>query len=227
MVEGTFIPVPKFKEECLLSKGMEVSDLVKVRKEAVMYVQPCASERGKLMGDIELGKEGECSIDPATLCFLLELHRRRFAELKCSPSLGVAKLTWKGKEVSVFKNCKLKVQRALDQAEILRVAGSISRMVWGAAVCGVCGRPAIECASGECGKCTHGERSVRIDELPNGDLLKKGYVALGKARELPEESESFIKEAQYLGLFFTTEAVHKGDAVLGLVLLGEVKKVVK
>jgi len=225
LVEGSFIPVPKFREECVLSRGMEVAELVKVRKETIVYVQPCASERGKLMADIELRKEGEKLIDPETLCFLLELHRRRFAELKCSPGLGVAKLTWKGKEISVFKSCKLKIQRALDQAEILRVANSVSRLIWGAAICEVCGRPAVDCASGECGKCTHGERSVRIDELPNGDLLKKGYAALGRAREFPGEAESSIKEAQYLGLFFVTEAAHKGDAVLGLVLLGEARKI--
>jgi hypothetical protein len=227
LVEGNFIPVPKFKEECVLSRGMEVSELVKVRKETVVYVQPCASERGKLMADIELRREGEKLIDPETLCFLLELHRRRFAELKCSPSLGVAKLTWKGKEISVFKSCKLKIQRALDQPEILRVANSVSRLIWGAAICEVCGRPAVECASKECGKCSSGERSVRIDELPNGDLLKKGYAALGRAREFPGEVESSVKEAQYLGLFFATEAPRKEDAVLGLVLVGEAKRTVK
>ncbi|MEW6592396.1 MAG: hypothetical protein AB1305_01730 [Candidatus Hadarchaeota archaeon] len=218
------ITVPKFKEDCVLSKGMEVSELVKVKKDTVVYVQPCAAERGKLMADIELKKEGG-GIDPKTLCYLLDIHRRRFSELRCSPSIGVAKLTWKGKEVSIFSSCKLKIQRAIDKAEILRVGHSLSRLIWGAAICEVCGRPALDCASGECGKCSEGEREVRVDDIPNGVLLLKGYSELRRARE--EAEEMHVRDAQYMGLFFTTEAAKKEDAVLGLVLLGEARRMVE
>ncbi|MEW6222696.1 MAG: hypothetical protein AB1476_05260 [Candidatus Hadarchaeota archaeon] len=217
------IPVPKFKDSCVLSKGMEVSELVKVRKDTVVYVQPCASEKGKLMADIELKKEEGEGIDAKTLCYLLDIHRRRFSELRCSPSLGVAKLTWKGKEISIFKSCKLKIQRAIDKEELLRVGNSVSRLVWGAAICEVCGRPALECASGSCGKCSSGTKVVQVDDIPNGVLLLKGYSELERAREIAGEREMHVRDAQYVGLFFTTEAAKKEDAVLGLVLVGEAK----
>lgn len=224
--KGTEISIPKFREDCLLSRGVEVRDLLKVRKETVLYVQPCASERGKLMADIELTKGPAAQfIDPETLCSLLEVHRRRFAELKCSPGLGVAKLKWKGREISVFKNGKLKIQRALDRDEILRVANSVSRLIWGAAICEVCKQPTIDCASGKCGKCALEEHvAVEVDALPNAELLHQVYANLEKARK-SSDPESPVRTAKYLALFFTTEAPTKEDAALGLVLLGEAGRV--
>lgn len=224
-VVSTQISVPRFKDECLLSKGIEVQDLLKVRKETVMYVQPCASERGKLMADIELQRAKEQFIDPQTLCSLLEIHRRRFAELKCSPNLGVAKLKWKGREISIFKNGKLKIQRALDRDEILRVANSVSRLVWGAAVCEVCGQPVLSCASGKCGKCTSGEKvTLKVEEL-SAELLQQGYASLEKAQKSPDEFEKSMRTARYLALHHTIEAPSKEDAALGLILLGEAERV--
>jgi hypothetical protein len=220
---GEHLTVPKFRDDCLLSKGIEVRDLIRVRKEAVMYVQPCVSERGKLMVDIELSKRpSDHFIDSETLCSLLDVHRRRFAELKCSRDLGVAKLKWKGKEISIFRNGKLKIQRVIDRDEILRVANSLSRLIWGAAVCEVCGQPAISCASGACGKCASGEAtSVQIDTLPNAELLQHVSANMENARRSPEGSENFLKAARYLALFFTEEALSKEEAVIGLILLAE------
>lgn len=223
VAKGDQILIPKFRGECLLSKGVEVRDLLRVRKETVMYVQPCASERGKLMADIELTKEHAGQfIDPETLCSLLEVHRRRFAELKCSPSLGVAKLKWKGREISIFKNGKLKIQRALDRDEILRVANSVSRLIWGAAVCEVCKQPTLNCASGKCGKCALGEQvAVQVDALPNAELLHQVRANLEKAQKSPDESENSLRAAKYLALFFITEAPSKEDAAVGLILLAK------
>ena len=223
MTKGNHLSIPKFRDDCLLSKGIEVRDLVRVRKETVMYVQPCVSERGKLMADIELTKEPSGQfIDPETLCSLLDVHRRRFAELKCSQSLGVAKLKWKGREISIFKNGKLKIQRALDRDEILRVANSLSRLIWGAAICEVCNQPTLNCASGACGKCALSEHvTVEVNTHPNAELLQQVRTNLEKARKSPDEPEKFLKAARYLALFFTTEAPSKEDAAMGLILLAE------
>lgn len=226
--------VPKFRDECSLTKGIEVRDLLKVRKEAVLYVQPCVSEKGKLMADVELKREEARAqlLDSQTLCSLLEIHRRRFSELKCSPNVGVAKLKWKGREVSIFKNGKLKIQRALDKEEILRVANSVARLIWGAVICDVCGEPTVNCASGKCGKCITEEKATaaQIEELPNAALLVEGHSNLRKAVEAskqgsPEEFERALRIARYLALFFTIEAPSKDDAALGLVLLGEADRV--
>lgn len=226
--------VPKFVDECSLTKGVEVGDILKFRKEAVLYVQPCVSERGKLMADIELKREevDTQTLDSATLCSLLEIHRRRFSYLKCSPNLGVAKLVWKGREISIFKNSKLKIQRALDKEEILRVANSVARLVWGAVICNVCGEPTINCASGKCGKCISEEKAtnVPLEELPNAAILIEVRSNLEKAVEAleqgaMEEFEGILRAAKYLALFFTIEAPRKDEAVLGLVLLGEAEQV--
>lgn len=238
MVEKpTQIIVPRFREDCSLIKGVEVRDLLKVRKEAVLYVQPCVSERGRLMADVELKREEARAqlIEPSALCSMLEIHRRRFAELRCSPSLGVAKLKLKGREISIFKNGKLKIQRALDKEEILRVANSISRLVWGAVICDVCGEPTINCASGKCGKCTSEEKAVpvRLEGVPNAALLAEGYSNLRKADEASklhgtkEEFERPLNAAKYLALFFTTEAPDRETASLGLILLGEAERLGK
>jgi len=233
MVEKpTHMAVPKFVDECSLTEGVEVGDILKFRKEAVLYVQPCVSERGKLMADIELKREiGTQALDPVTLCSLLEIHRRRFSYLKCSPNLGVAKLVWKGREISIFKNSKLKIQRALDKEEILRVANSVARLVWGAVVCNVCGEPAINCASGKCGKCISEKKviDVPLEELPNSALLVEGLLNMEKAAKaleqgVQEEFERALQTAKYLALFFTIEAQRKDEAILGLVLLGEAEQ---
>lgn len=227
------IIVPRFREDCSLTRGVEVRDLLKVRKEAVLYVQPCVSERGRLMADVELKREEakDQLIEPSALCSMLEIHRRRFAELRCSPSLGVAKFKLKGREISVFRNGKLKIQRALDKDEILRVANSISRLVWGAVICDVCGEPTINCASGKCGKCASGEKAaVRLEGVPNAALLAEGYANLSKADETSklhgakEEFERALNAAKYLALFFTIEAPDREIASLGLTLLGEAQR---
>ena len=183
------ITIPKFRDECSLAKGVEVRDLLKVRKEAVLYVQPCVSERGKLMADVELKREEDRIqlIDPAVLCSILEIHRRRFAELKCSPNLGVAKLKLKGREISIFKNGKLKIQRALDREEILRVANSISRLVWGAVICDICGQPTISCASGKCGDVSLRKRlrpcgSESFQTLNSSSRVTQTYIRPSKHR---------------------------------------------
>lgn len=215
--------VPRFRGECLLSRGTEVRDLLRLREETVLYVQPCTSERGKLMADIELRSGDTECIDSKTLCALLEIHRRRFSELKCSRNLGVAKLMWKGREISIFKNGKIKIQRALNREEIIRVANSVARLIWGAELCEVCGQPALNCASGACGKCTQEERvSIELDELPNAELLQQSQINLQRARKAaPEESERLLNMARYQALFFAIEAPRKEDAVPGLVLLAE------
>ncbi len=215
--------VPKFRDDCVLSKGIEISDLLSFRKEALLYVQPCASERGKLMADIELTKDTDSQfIDPKTLCSLLEIHRRRFSEMKCSEKLGVAKLKWGGREFSIFRNGKLKITQAHDREEIMRLANSVARLIWGSAICAVCGRPAIECASGECGKCAAGDKApINLGELPNSELLQKAHASLQSLDSSTVDPGGELRKARYLALHFVIDALSKEDATLGLVLLGK------
>jgi len=111
----------------------------------------------------------------------------------------------------------------MDREEIIKVANSMSRLIWAAAICEVCGRPAIECASGECGKCSAGDRiSFQIDELPNSELLQQARANLEKSKN-PSAMDPLgeLRKARYLALHFTMDALSKEEAVLGLALLGE------
>lgn len=223
-VDEKEISVPSFVDGCIVSKGVEIHELLNVRKDAILYVQPCASERGKLMADIELSKDIDKDFfDTKTLCWLLEIHRRRFSELKCSPSLGVAKVKWKGREMSVFRNGKLKIQRAPSREEIVRIANTTSRMVWGAVFCEVCGKPTLECASGECGKCRSGEHRIKAGEVPNVDLLLQARDGLKAANESPGDLVKLSQKARSLALHFVEETPDKKVAVAGLALLAETR----
>jgi hypothetical protein len=225
--ESGEITIPLLVDNCILSKGVEIQELLGVRKEAVLYIQPCASERGKLMADIELSQEIDVEFfDPKVLCSLLEIHRKRFAELRCSSSLGVAKVKWRGRDMSVFKNGKLKIQRAPTREEILKMANAMSRLVWGAILCEVCGEPGLSCASGECGKCRQGETSAKLREVPGGELLRRALDFLKMVERNPKEMEKYSQKAKYFALYFVEEAPDKGSAVAGLALLAEADRMV-
>jgi hypothetical protein len=217
------IAVPCFLEGCVVSKGLEIRELLEVRKETVLYIQPCASERGKLMADIEFSEDIDADFfDPEVLCSLLEIHRRRFAELKCSPTLGVAKVKWRGREISVFRNGKLKIQRAPTREEILKVANATARIVWGAALCGVCGQPALKCASGDCGRCRSGEAKESLRDIPGSELLRQAFTFLERAQKKPEEAEKCLRRSEYFTLHFVEETPDKKYAAAGLAFLAGV-----
>lgn len=248
--ENKKIYAPAFRDDCILNLGIEIDELLKVRKEVIAYFQPCVSEKGKLMADIELKDEKGKSliIDPSTLCSLLEIHRRRFSSLKCSKGLGVAKFTLKGREISVFQRGKLKIQRALDKGEILKVANSVARLFWGASLCKVCGQPAIYCASGGCGRCTKKSGQVILMKdlwssaiiVETIDNLRKAFEIASKMKDdlifsLEGESkgvewgtekfENFMHRAQYLALYLVSEAPSKKDAAFGLLLIGVAREI--
>lgn len=230
MVLAERLMVPKFRDDCLVTKGIDVKDLVGVRKEALLFVQPCTSERGKLMADIELTRETDSRfLDPEKLCSLLRIHRHRFSDLRCSENLGVAKLRWGGRDISIFRNGKIKIQQARDREEILRVANAVSRLIWAAAVCSVCGEPVINCASGECGKCLLPEQTtVEVSGIAGSELLQQGHAALEGLEGLTSlDYESRLQRARFLALHFAIETPRKEDAVLGLLLLAKAKKMEK
>jgi hypothetical protein len=160
------------------------------------------------MADVELSEDLERDFfEGNVLCRVLELAALGFSSFKCSPKLGVAKFMWKGREISVFRNGKLKIQRCLDRNDVLRVANRVARLVWAAAKCGVCGRPAIECAAGRCGRCVRKQQSTDLAALPAGELLEHSMVLEDKRR------------AAYYVLRFIVETPTRESATVGLSLL--------
>ena len=152
----------KFRKECCLAKGVEFKDILKSREDTIVYVNPCVSERGKVMADIDLRRDSnkEELFDPGTLCSLLKAAEKNFTKLRCSPDLGVAKIEWNGYDISIVRSGKLKIMRAPSEEDIIKIASKLSSLIWGATICDFCGRPAAECASGACGKCLSNEKGT-------------------------------------------------------------------
>ena len=116
----------------------------------------------------------------------------------------------------MFRNGKIKIQRCLDREDILRTAAKVSRLVWGAAICEVCKRPAIECASGRCGKCVVGKKTLDVEEIPAGELLEHAFGLASSGNK---------KRASYFAFHFTIETPKKEDARVGLAALDEFLRV--
>ncbi|MFN4133449.1 MAG: hypothetical protein ACK4GQ_03670 [Candidatus Hadarchaeales archaeon] len=213
--------VPRHLPECIVAKGIEIHELAKVKKETILYIQPCASERGRLMADIELAPDVERFFDQRALCRLLDVHRRRFSYLRCSENLGVAKFTLKGREVSVFRNGKLKIQRGLSREDLMKTASGVTRLVWPAVICPVCERAAVFCANGSCGKCVNGEEKIKIDEIEGAEILLQSLELLAKAGGEPAEGEQMLQRARFFALQFIVESRGKKDAAVGMKILAD------
>lgn len=202
------LTIRTYHDNCALSRGLELADLLRLEEQRLVYVQPCVAERGKLMADIELTDDLDSKFfDSSALCSVLEAAAPGFSALRCSPRLGVAKFTWKGREISVFRNGKLKVQRCLDRADVERVAARVIRLVWPAVLCPVCGQAALACASGRCGRCATGETPRQASELPAGELLEHALGLEDRGR------------AAYFALRFIIETPEKRDAAAGIAVL--------
>ncbi|MEM2192690.1 MAG: hypothetical protein QXG38_03645 [Candidatus Hadarchaeales archaeon] len=215
--------VPRYLPECIVARGLEIPELAKVKRETILilYTQPCASERGRLMADVELAPDAERFFDQKVLCRLLEVHRRRFSYLRCSENLGVAKFTLKGREISIFRNGKLKIQRGLSKEDLMKTASDVGRLVWPAALCPVCGRAAIFCANGKCGKCTEGEEKIKVDGLEGAEILLHSLDLLQIAKDEAAEGREMVERGRFFALQFIIEARDKRDAAVGMKILAD------
>ncbi len=233
------ITAPKFEDDCILARGIELGELPRAKEEKIVRVRPCASEKGKVMAEVNLQPEpGKPLLDPKILCELLEAYRSRFAEVKCSSKLGVGRFTWKARRVYLFKRGKIDMRFALDQSDASRTIDSVVRLILGSILCERCGRPAVECASGECGKCAHAGtmKPVRADDPVNRPLLAKALEnlenalsevkALKKGGPAPSAPETArfnreIDRALEFAMDFSLKTPKKKDVVLGVVLVAQ------
>ncbi len=180
------IHCPKFVEHCILRKNMTVGINLEISEEkGLAYVQPCAAEVGKVMLESDLTKlikpVSDQIIDFNVLCDLLNAYKIRFSEFRCSLALGVSKIRWRGKTVSIFKKGKIKIREALNKEDALKSFQDFLRLIWGSFICEVCGKPAICCAAGLCNKCQekNGEKNhVNLEDLPTGIMLSNALIDL-------------------------------------------------
>lgn len=186
------IRYPKLEDNCILVKGV-IKNLEEIKEDEITFIEPCAADVGKLMAKITLSDEKaqkqELFFDKGMLCKLLGVFKGRFSEFECSRLLGIARIKWRGKNISLFASGRVKISTALSEDDIMHILHDITRLSWGAMICSVCGKPAIHCASGICSKCIihHGDETIEANlsnKLP-GSILTNALDSMNQAvREL-------------------------------------------
>ena len=141
----------------MLKEGVELKARGEVifPKEGIAYIRPCVTEVGKVMAEANLSfrkisKYG--FFDPYVMCEILN-YCQIFESIRCSPSLGFAKISYQGKTILLFQNGKINVRKAKDQEDALDTIHFVSRATWGAIIC-ECGNTCIDCAAGACDYCS-------------------------------------------------------------------------
>ena len=159
--------------------------------------------------------------------------------------LGIARIKWKGKGLSLFTSGSIKISTALSENDIKQMLHDITRLAWGTMICSVCGRPAIHCASGTCSKCliphSDGSKEVQINNRFSGIFLTNALNSMDQAiraldviygqflRILTKQEKSDISfrivdkkvlKASQLGLEYILRVPSPEDALLGFAVLG-------
>lgn len=232
--------LPKFEDDCILIRGVELEGLLRAKDEKVTRIRPCASEKGKVIAEVNLRPESdEPFLDPEILCELLQAYERRFAEVTCSPKLGVGRFMWKARRIYMFERGKANVRFALDREDAFRMIDSAIRVVLGSVICERCSQPSVDCVSGSCKMCIRDEppESVRVSDYINGPFLKKARESLkevssemedlqrGEGHSLSgSEAAKFnraIDRALEFAMDFSLRTPEKRDVVLGVAIIAK------
>ncbi|MBS7655884.1 hypothetical protein KEJ50_05225 [Candidatus Bathyarchaeota archaeon] len=181
-----------FKEECDLTKGLKKGEITSFGEMEIAYIQPCASERGKVTADIVMSREDKTFFDFTMVCLILELYKIMFAEEKCNQVLGAAMIKWRGRDIIVFRNGRISVKRALSKDEVKKILASLNRLLWGSVLCNNCGKPLVDCAFGKCKKCMNA-KEFKIDL----SYFKKALTGLFLVKSLKKLYEASGKTLNY------------------------------
>jgi len=174
--------LPRLRGDCLVSRGMELPELLSLGRFLLRDSRPCAT--GETIWEMEPAEP--LQLDFPTLCALFELSRPLSTEPRYSATLGVVRCWWGKGRVTLFRNGKIRIQGHLDREEALRIAGPVYRLAWGAFPCGVCGGPSLRCASGECGACVEGWEE-------GGEAGEEGEVLLSLLEGGKEEASRALR----------------------------------
>lgn len=232
----------KHDEDCILSKSIEFRDLMDLEKGEVVRFQPCTSERGDIMAEINLQPIADDTlIDPHILCRLLRAYSRRFTKMKCSSKLGIARVKWNSRRIYIYKQGKFNIRFAANKEDAIKTIHSMIRIVLGSILCERCGEPAIKCSLGLCGNClSHGLKSISLDKTTH-QLSMRGFKSLYEAVDISKdilmntsEIQSALKSSQlpifknriregiefFLNASLRANEVDKASANIGYISLG-------
>jgi len=203
---------PKFSETCIVRRGVELEDHLKVGSENVAFIEHCAAETGKVTATATFStvtREKLPFLDASVLCLIINAYRNRLAEAKCSSNLGIGRIKWKGRNLLISKDGKVRVRLALSEEDVLRILKSVSRLVWGSIICSSgCLQPPSSIAdqpmtTSSDGKVVDAAYSTpfEVEKLFNGPLLVKGYEtveeAAGKMSERWNVLVNFFRNASF------------------------------
>ncbi|KXB06345.1 hypothetical protein AKJ53_00560 [candidate division MSBL1 archaeon SCGC-AAA382F02] len=237
--------IPSIEEDCILSKGLETEELEETSDE-IVEISPCASERGKVMAEVDLSqKEGKPLLDSNVLCFLLEAYKDHFAEMKCSSRLGIGRVMWKAYRIYMYQKGKFKIRFAHNREDAIKMLNSIERIILSSIICKKCEKPAIECILNKCESCAsnNSPQIIKLENFFNGPFLVRGIEAIEEAireglqinhksllekESWPSEINGKIKrrlhEAVEYSMNFCLETSENENLKIGIVLIALAKK---
>ncbi len=155
------------------------------RSKITFQIHPCTEDgfvtiEAKLYLGSPFGRPGEDFFDTKQMCSAL----RRiwfFDSLRCSEEMGYALAQWEGKRIHVFKGGKIIIRRAKDDEDARKTLVIVGRILWGSIPCS-CGRPLVQCASGDCDECSdkvcESHAFPPFVEIPGSSSQIKGGEAL-------------------------------------------------
>jgi ArsR family metal-binding transcriptional regulator len=121
----------------------------RTRVEETAFIQPCITDSGMVMAEIYLApREVDYGyLDPGFCEFLYTYSN--FKSVKCSQSLGIARIEYEGKEILISQTGKVVVRQAKTEEDAFAVCDLVRRIVSGAVICS-CLATALEAVSGMC-----------------------------------------------------------------------------
>ena len=155
---NTFARRVLFKKEdltkCVWLSPTDIPDPTEVRPartrvEGTALIQPCITDSEMVMAEIYLApREVDYGyLDPG-FCEFLDVYPY-FESVKCSQSLGIARIEYEGKEILISQTGKVIVRQAKTEEDAFTCCDLVRRIVSGAVICS-CLATALEAVSGMC-----------------------------------------------------------------------------
>ena len=153
---NTFARHVLFKKEdltkCVWLSPPDIPDLTEVRPvrtrvEETALIQPCITDSEMVMAEIYLApREVDYGyLDPG-FCEFLEIYPY-FESVRCSQSLGIARIEYEGKEILISQTGKVIVRQAKTEEDAFTCCNLVHRIISGAVICS-CLATALEAVSG-------------------------------------------------------------------------------
>lgn len=135
------------KELELIRSAIKEVTPVKTRSEGLAVFKPCLTDSQMVMAEIHLASRevNYGYVDPG-FCEILPLY---FKSVKCSQTLGIARIEFEEKEILVSQTGKIIIRHAENEKDALRMCDLLSRVISASVIC-PCLATVEECVSGLC-----------------------------------------------------------------------------